>query len=455
MNMGREEELERNQYKKMAETPVPRLIITLAIPTMISMLVTNIYNTADTYFVSRLGTSASGAVGIVFALMAFYQAVGFMCGHGSGSFVSRLLGEKKPEEAKTYGNTAFLMSLLFGAGISVVCFIVMDPLLRFLGSTETILPYARQYAFWILLAGPLLSSSCTLNNLLRYEGRAVYAMIGLTVGGLLNIIGDPVFMFVFKMGVSGAGLSTALSQLVSFFILLSMFYTDKTVMKFRPSYIGSRISVYMGILKVGSPSLVRQGLSALATILLNRAAKPYGDPAIAAMSIVGRLAFFIGALGIGMGQGLQPVASFNYGAGKYSRVREGTYFTALTGTLAMAGFAIVMLLFAGPIITWFRDDPKVVAIGTDALRWQCIASFFMPSSFVANMLFQSIGRAKEAFFMASMRTGIFYIPLILLLPRIVGIAGIEIAQPLADIITAAVSAVMAVRFLRTLPADRK
>ncbi len=452
--MDKQEALEEEQYRKMAQTPVPRLIISLSIPTIISMLVTNIYNTADTYFVSRLGTSAAGAVGIVFALMAFYQAVGFTCGHGSGSFVSRLYGEKEPEKAFSYGNSAFLMSLVLGAVISVVCFCFLNPLLMFLGSTETILPYARQYAFWILLAGPLLSASCTLNNLLRYEGRAFYAMIGLTVGGIMNMAGDPIFMFVFKMGVSGAGLSTALSQLVSFLILLSMFFTDRTVMKFRPAYVSRTRSIYTDVLKIGSPSLARQGLSALSTILLNRAAKPYGDPAIAAMSIVGRLAFFIAAVGIGMGQGLQPVASFNFGAGKYSRVKEGTYFTTAAGTLAMSVFAILVLIFTEPIITWFRDDPEVIAIGTVALRYQCLSSFFMPASFCANMLFQSVGRAREAFTMACMRTGIFYIPLILLLPRALGITGIEITQPIADLLTAAVSIFLALRFMRSLPEDR-
>lgn len=452
--MDKQEELQQAQYKKMAETPVPRLIITLAIPTIISMLVTNIYNTADTYFVSQLGTSASGAVGIVFALMAFYQAVGFMCGHGAGSFVSRLFGEKNPENAKVYGTTAFLMSLLFGALISCVSFIFMTPLLIFLGSTKTILPYARQYAFWILLAGPLLSSSCTLNNLLRYEGRALYTMIGLTVGGLLNIAGDPFFMFVLGMGVSGAGLSTALSQLVSFLILLSMFYTDKTVMKFKSSYIARKSEIYTDIIRVGSPSLLRQGLNALSTILLNRAAKPYGDPAIAAMSIVGRLAFFIGAVGIGMGQGMQPVSSFNYGAGKYSRVKKAAYFTTFSGTLALSVFATCVLIFAAPIITWFRDDPEVIAIGTVALRWQCLSSYFMAASFSSNMLFQSIGKAKQALFLASLRTGIFYIPLIIILPQVIGLSGIEVAQPLADLLSAAVSVIMAIRFMKTLPPDK-
>lgn len=451
--MDRQADLEQAQYRKMAETPVEKLIITLAIPTIISMLVTSIYNTADTYFVSRLGTSASGAVGIVFALMAFYQAVGFMCGQGSGSFVSRLYGEKKPEEAKVYGNSAFLMSFALGLIISILGLIFLTPLLHLLGSTDTILPYAKQYAVWILISGPLLSASCTLNNLLRYEGRALYAMIGLTAGGLLNIAGDPVFMFALGLGVSGAGLSTALSQLVSFLILFFTFFTDKTVMEFRPSYLSRSAGIYMRIMKIGSPSLARQALNALSTILLNQAAKAYGDPAIAAMSIVGRLVFLMGAIGIGIGQGLQPVASFNYGAGRYERVKKGARFTVTAGTLALTVFGIILFIFAAPVITWFRDDPEVIEIGTAALRWQCISAIFMSASVTGNMLFQSIGKAKQAFFLASLRTGLFYIPLILILPRIMGVTGIELAQPVSDVLSAVVSVILAARFLRRLGTD--
>lgn len=451
--MDRQADLEQAQYRKMAETPVEKLIITLAIPTIISMLVTSIYNTADTYFVSRLGTSASGAVGIVFALMAFYQAVGFMCGQGSGSFVSRLYGEKKPEEAKVYGNSAFLMSFALGLIISILGLIFLTPLLHLLGSTDTILPYAKQYAVWILISGPLLSASCTLNNLLRYEGRALYAMIGLTAGGLLNIAGDPVFMFALGLGVSGAGLSTALSQLVSFLILFFTFFTDKTVMEFRPSYLSRSAGIYMRIMKIGSPSLARQALNALSTILLNQAAKAYGDPAIAAMSIVGRLVFLMGAIGIGIGQGLQPVASFNYGAGRYERVKKGARFTVTARTLALTVFGIILFIFAAPVITWFRDDPEVIEIGTAALRWQCISAIFMSASVTGNMLFQSIGKAKQAFFLASLRTGLFYIPLILILPRIMGVTGIELAQPVSDVLSAVVSVILAARFLRRLGTD--
>ena len=449
------EDQTRQQYIRMTQTPIGKLIGTLAIPTIISMLVTNIYNTADTYFVSRLGTSASGAVGIVFAFMTFYQAIGFMCGHGAGSFVARFLGAKSPDKAKMFAASTFFLSSLLGTLLSLAFYLNLNRVLYFLGSTKTILPYARQYAVWILIAGPFLSASCTLNNLLRYEGRAMYAMIGLTTGGILNMIGDPILMFGFGMGVSGAGLSTCLSQIISFLILLSMFCIHITVTDVSPRRISTELSTYWEIMKVGSPSLLRQGLNAASTILLNQQAKVYGDPAIAAMSIVGRMSFFIGACAIGTGQGMQPVISFNYGARKYRRVRESFPFTVKMAAALLSVFAIVCMIFARPIITWFRDDPEVIEIGTVALRWACVSALFQPLSVPINMMFQSIGKSGRALFLSALRTGLCFIPLIEILPLYLGLTGIEIAQPVSDITAALISVPFAVSFLRQLKARKE
>ena len=449
------EDQTRQQYIRMTQTPIGKLIGTLAIPTIISMLVTNIYNTADTYFVSRLGTSASGAVGIVFAFMTFYQAIGFMCGHGAGSFVARFLGAKSPDKAKMFAASTFFLSSLLGTLLSLAFYLNLNRVLYFLGSTKTILPYARQYAVWILIAGPFLSASCTLNNLLRYEGRAMYAMIGLTTGGILNMIGDPILMFGFGMGVSGAGLSTCLSQIISFLILLSMFCIHITVTDVSPRRISTELSTYWEIMKVGSPSLLRQGLNAASTILLNQQAKVYGDPAIAAMSIVGRMSFFIGACAIGTGQGMQPVISFNYGARKYKRVRESFHFTVKMAAALLSVFAIVCMIFARPIITWFRDDPEVIEIGTVALRWACVSALFQPLSVPINMMFQSIGKSGRALFLSALRTGLCFIPLIEILPLYLGLTGIEIAQPVSDITAAMISVPFAVSFLRQLKARKE
>ena len=452
---NQQEDQTRQQYIRMTQTPIGKLIGTLAIPTIISMLVTNIYNTADTYFVSRLGTSASGAVGIVFAFMTFYQAIGFMCGHGAGSFVARFLGAKSPDKAKMFAASTFFLSSLLGTLLSLAFYLNLNRVLYFLGSTRTILPYARQYAVWILIAGPFLSASCTLNNLLRYEGRAMYAMIGLTTGGILNMIGDPILMFGFGMGVSGAGLSTCLSQIISFLILLSMFCIHITVTDVSPRRISTELSTYWEIMKVGSPSLLRQGLNAASTILLNQQAKVYGDPAIAAMSIVGRMSFFIGACAIGTGQGMQPVISFNYGARKYKRVRESFHFTVKMAAALLSVFAVVCMIFARPIITWFRDDPEVIEIGTVALRWACVSALFQPLSVPINMMFQSIGKSGRALFLSALRTGLCFIPLIEVLPLYLGLTGIEIAQPISDITAAMISVPFAVSFLRQLKARKE
>ncbi|MEE0954723.1 MAG: MATE family efflux transporter [Eubacterium sp.] len=442
------ETAEKAQYRKMTATPVAQLIGTLAVPTMISMLVTNIYNTGDTYFVSKLGTSASGAVGIVFSLMAFYQAVGFMCGQGAGSFVSRKLGSHETEEARGYASTGFTAALFMGTVISIICLIFMNPLLRTLGSTETILPYARQYALWIFLAGPFLSASCVLNNILRYEGKAFYAMIGLTAGGLLNLAGDPVLMFGLKLGVSGAGISTAFSQIVSFGILLYLVNSGKTVSDIHFRHI--HLLLLPGIFAVGFPSMIRNGLNVVTTILLNHQAKPYGDAAIAAMSIVGRVVFLIAAVAIGMGQGLQPVAAFNYGAKKYDRVRNGWKFTVISGTCILGFFAVLCIIFSEPIIEWFRDDPDVIAIGSVALRWQAVSCLAGPFAVSSNMLFQSTGKSFQAGFLALIKNGILFIPLILVLPYFFGIFGVEIAQPVSDMLTSAITVPIIGRYLKQL-----
>ena len=318
--------MERNssaskQYEFMTETPVGVLIIKLGIPTTISMLITNIYNMADTYFVGTLGTSASGAVGIVFGLMAVIQAVGFMLGHGAGSIISRKLGAKETETAHLIASTSFFTSLIAGLSITFIGLAFSEPFLRLLGSTDTILPYAQDYAFWILLASPITMSSFVLNNILRYEGKAALAMIGLTTGGILNIFGDFLLIKVWNMGIAGAGISTAASQLISFFILLSMFLSKRTQSRISLKYFKSGIKNLPAICSTGFPSLMRQGLSSVSTMLLNNAAGLYGDAAVAGMTIVNRICFFIFAVGLGIGQGFQPVCSFNYGAKKFKRVK--------------------------------------------------------------------------------------------------------------------------------------
>lgn len=437
----------------MTETPVAKLVFQMSVPTVISMLVTNIYNLADTYFVSSIGTSASGAVGIVFALMAILQAVGFMMGHGSGSLISMKLGAKDIPAAKKLASTAFFTALALGVFIGLLGLLCLNPLMYLLGSTPTILPYARSYAVFILLAAPMMVTSCVMNNILRYEGKAAFAMVGLTFGGVLNIALDPLFIFGLGLGVTGAGLATALSQTVSAGLLLSVFLRGKTQSEFNVKYLSKDIHDYLKIFRNGLPSLLRQGLNSIAAMLLNNAAAVYGDAAVAAMSIVGRVSFLIFAVGIGIGQGLQPVSSFNYGAKRYSRVRRAYLFTLAYGTSVCAVLATVGLLAAGGIVREFRDDPAVLAIGVPALRAQCLASYVCVIYQCTNMLHQSVGRSTSATILASLKSGVCFVPLILILPRLFGINGLIWAQPTADLLTALISVPFLIHFVTTLPPD--
>lgn len=448
-------EKESTQFLKMTQTPIHKLIASLAIPTIISMLITSIYNIADTYFVSKLGTSASGAVGIVFALMAVLQAFGFMIGHGSGSIISRKLGSKDYHTASKFASTGFFLSILLGLIVMIPGIIFLSDFMRLLGSTETILPYAEDYGIYILFAAPFMTSSCVMNNILRYEGRAAYAMVGLTAGGILNIIGDPFFMFVLKLGAKGAGISTALSQFISFLILLFMFLSGKTESKLSVKYITKNIHDVFEIIAVGFPSLLRQGLNSISTMLLNSQAAVYGDAAVAAMSIVGRISNFIFSVGLGMGQGYQPVAAFNYGAGKYSRVKKGLWFTVAAGEIMLGTFSVIVIILSGNVIGLFRDDADVIEVGTFALRCQCVACLFLPLTVCTNMMFQSIGKSGKAALLSALRSGLFFIPLIILLPYFFGMTGIQISQPIADCLSFGVSLPFLLVYLKKLPEDAK
>lgn len=441
---------ETAQYRKMTETPIPSLIITLGIPTTISMLVTSIYNMADTYFVGKIGTSASGAVGIVFGLMAIIQAFGFMFGHGAGSIISRRLGARDVESASRYASTSFACALLAGLGITTLGLLFLNPLMRLLGSTDTILPYARTYAAFILLAAPFMASSCVMNNILRYEGRAIFAMVGLATGGILNIFGDWLLMQVFQLGVLGAGISTAVSQLISFFILLFMFVSGKTESKFAIKWITKDMGDVLLICKTGLPSLMRQGLSSVSTMVLNAQAGIYGDAAVAAMSIVNRICFFIFSFGLGVAQGFQPVSAFNYGAKKYKRVRDAFYFTLIACEVLLGSIAVIGMIFSPYLVGFFRDDPKVISIGTFALKAQLMGLFFQPLAVCITMLFQSVGKNREATFSSMLRSGVCFIPVLLILSWALGLAGVAVSQTVADVMTFFVAVPFSVRFMREL-----
>ena len=434
-------------YDKMTKTPVSRLIVRLGIPTTISMLITSIYNLADTYFVGSLGESQQAATGILFTLQCIIQAISFMLGHGSGTFVSKALADKNTKEATCYVSSAFFVGAVAGTLLTVCGLLVLEPFMRLLGSTETILPYACDYGMWVLLSCPFMVCSLILNNNLRYEGKAFYAMIGLTTGGILNIFGDYLLIQVFHLGVFGAGMATAISQFISFSILLFLY------LRMAQSTISIRAvsrdpKVYLGIVKVGFPSLIRQGLTSISNGLLNNLTKPFGDAAIAAMSVVGRFSSLVMCVGLGIGQGFQPVASFNYQAKEYKRVKQGLIFTTLLGFCVVFCLSLGGFLFADDIIFLFQKSDAVVRIGTPALRYATIGLLFLPLSVPINMLYQSIRRAGVASFLSIMRSGAMLIPTLLILSYALGLTGVQMSQPIADCLTGLCSIPFVVHFLR-------
>ena len=434
-------------YEKMTKTPVSKLIVRLGIPTTISMLITSIYNLADTYFVGTLGESQQAATGILFTLQCIIQAVAFMLGHGSGTFVSKALADKNTKEATTYVSTAFFTGAVAGTLLTVGGLAVLKPFMRLLGSTETILPYACDYGMWVLLACPFMVCSLVLNNNLRYEGKAFYAMIGLTTGGVLNIFGDYLLIRVLGMGVFGAGMATALSQVVSFCILL-FFYLRMAQSRVSIRAVSRDAGVYLGIIKVGFPSLIRQGLTSISNGLLNNLTKPFGDAAIAAMSVVGRFSSLVMCVGLGIGQGFQPVASFNYQAKEYKRVKQGLIFTSVLGFCVVFCLSALGFIFADDIVYLFQKSEDVVRIGTPALRFATVGVLFLPFSVPINMLYQSIRRAGVASFLSIMRSGAMLIPSLLILYSTLGLTGITMAQPVADCLTGLCSIPFIVHFLR-------
>ncbi len=433
-------------YEKMTKSPLVKLIVSLGIPTTISMLVTNIYNMVDTYFVGTLGESPQGATGILFALQAVIQALAFMLGQGSGTMVSKALADKNKKEADTYVSTAFFTGILVGTLMAILGFVFLTPLLNLLGSTPTILPYAKQYGGCVLATCPIMIGSFVLNNNLRYEGMSFYAMIGLVSGGIINIFGDYLLVAVFPLGILGAGIATAVSQAIGF-VLLLYFHTKKAQGTITVKALSKKGSVLLTICRVGFPGLIRQGLTSFSNGLLNNLTRPYGDAAIAAMSVVNRFSGFIMCVGLGIGQGFQPVASFNYQAKEYGRVKKGLLATMGIGFTFLCVIVVPCLVFSPQIVRLFQDSTQVIEIGTVALRYACVGTLFLAVSVPINMLYQSIRKPLISSVLSILRSGVAFIPVLLLTTKLWGITGIQISQPIADVLTGLISIPFVITFL--------
>lgn len=452
--MGAEEQRQQ-KFDRMTKTPIPRLIGELAVPTIISMLVTSFYNMADTFFVGKINTSATAAVGIVFPLMAMIQAFVFFCGHGSGNYISRQLGAHNFEDASKMSATGFVTAFVLGLGILVVGFLFTDPLLHIMGSTETILPYARSYMRIILIGAPYMTASLVLNNQLRFQGSAFYSMIGITTGAVLNIVLDPLFIFVLDMGVAGEALATIISQFVSFCLLIAGTFRGGNLRlnlrDFSPS-----LKYYQNIVKGGAPSLFRQGLGSFATVCLNLMAGPYGDAAIAAMSIVTRISQFAASVVIGFGQGFQPVCGFNYGAKLFKRVQEGFWFCVKFCTSVLLVAAVCGWIFSPNLIGIFlKTDPLVIEYGSQALRLQALTFPLVGWITIANMMLQTIGKTVKASLLAMSRQFLFFVPVILTLPGFLGILGVQLSQPIADFCSFLLAVPLSISVLREMSHEQE
>ena len=441
---------QEEKYIQMTQKPIGATISRLAVPCIISMLVTSFYNMADTFFVGMLkSNAATGAVGVVFSMMAIIQAVGFFFGQGSGNYISRELGKKNYEGASQMAATGFFSALAAGFVICVLGQIFLEPLAYLLGSTDTILPYTKEYLSVILLGAPWMAASYVLNNQLRFQGSASYSMVGIVTGAVLNIALDPLLIFVCDLGVAGAGWATIISQFVSFCILLVGCSKGNNI-NIRIRNFRFRLHFYYMILRGGLPSLARQCLASVATICLNHAAQPFGDEAIAAMGVVQRIMMFGASAMLGFGQGFQPVCGFNYGAKLYHRVKEGFWFCVKGAFGFLLAISILGYLFAPDLIGLFRDDPNVILIGKTALRFQCVSFCFQSWIVMSNMMMQSIGRTVPATFLAVARQGLFFIPTVLILSSLFGLIGIQMAQMVADIITLLCAVPMQLSVLRNL-----
>lgn len=446
-----ETERERRQFVKMTKTPIPKLVVMLGIPTMLNMMVSSLYNLADTYFVSGLGESATGAVNVVLSLMAIIQAIGFTFGMGGGSIISRLLGKRAQKEADEVSSSAFFAAGV--VGVLILCFglLFLTPLMWLLGSSsDAVLANAKLYSRFILLAAPFMCMSFVMNNLLRSQGKALLSMIGLVTGAVINVALDPLLIFAFDMGIVGAAVATFISQIISFLILLFMFLSGRSITRLRFKSISRNPKVYAEIIGTGFPSFCRQILASLCTVLLNWAVKSYGDGVLAAMGVVQKVFMFAFSIALGVGQGYQPVLGYNYSAGRFDRVRSAYLFTLAFSTLLMSIFAAVCAVISPFVMREFLESPDSITVGTLALRLQCICMPLLPLNFMAGLTYQVVGNKALAALLSCSRQGLFYVPAIVLLPWMMGLLGVQSAQSVSDFLAFVFAVPFTIAFLKRL-----
>lgn len=451
MNEKSSEKSQSQNLSYMLTSPVSSLVIKMAIPSIIGMLILSVYSLVDIYFVSKLGASASAAVGIVFSIMTLVQAMGFMLGTGGGSIISRKLGGGDIEKADKVASVTFFSAIVAGFLVMIFGLVFKTDLMKLLGATDTIIPYAKDFAHYILLASPIMCCSFVLNIMLRSQGKANLSMIGLGSGAILTIILDPIFIFVLKLGISGAAIATFLGQTLSLLVLLALYQRGKKFAKIRFSlFVSSFKEVIPNIIKNGGATFLRQSLVMIANILINIHARPYGDEVLASFSITSRIFVLVISVMFGLGQGFQPVAGFCYGANRLDRVKKAYNFTVIVSFFIQLMLGFSLFYFSSHIMGFFQSNSNVIKTGSEIIRYFALSLPFLPFAVITNMLFQATGQYKQGIFLASCRQGIFFIPLVLVLPRIFGISGLELCQPIANILTAITSIPFAIFFFNKM-----
>lgn len=428
----------------MLHSPVELLVCKMAVPTIITMLITALYNMADTYFVGRLDTVSTAAVGLALPLMNVIQAIGFFFGHGSGNYMARKLGEGDVKASAQMADTAAVLSLMMGVILSLLGYMNIRPLSLLLGATPLLMESTVEYVSVLLIGIPFVMASFTMNNQLRFQGNAFYGMIGMASGAVLNVILDPVF--ILGMKVRGAALATVSSQMISFIVLLVM----SGRIPFRKLNFSLNGEIVSAIFRFGTPSLFRQSIMSVSFICLNHAAGNFGEAVIAAVSVVNKIVMIGASVVIGFGQGFQPVCGFNNGAKRYDRIKRMYLFCIKASTLFMLVFGAIVFVFSPQLVAFFRDDPDVISAGTPLLRFQCVTGFLQGIIIMTNMIVQNMGKTLLASFLAIARQGVFFIPLVLILPQFFGLTGLQMTQSAADVLTAAFTAIFTVKTLRSL-----
>ena len=444
--------INRAERRRMMLTdPVGKVVTIIAIPMIISMMVDSLYNIADTYFVSQLGKAATAAVGVNDSMTHFIRSCAMGFGIGASSYMSRLLGAKRDQEACRVGNTTLFTSMIVLSSLALAAFIFVDPLVSLLGATPSAKPYAVSYARFILISAPFTAGEVSLSHMLRSEGSTRYSMIGMVSGCVVNVALDPLFIHTFGLEVAGAAIATSISKAVSFVVLLLPFLRKKTMLELKFSYFTPKWSIYREVARMGIPTFLRSSLMTTSTVVINNFAGSFSDSALAAVSVANKCTRLVGSAILGFGQGFQPVAGYCYGAKRFHRVNRAFWVSTAIGAAMALVIGGAMGIFAPKLVAVFAaDDAEIVRLGTLMIRTQCITMFAHVWVMIINGLFQALGRALPAAILGLSRQAICLIPAVVVLSLLFGVNGLAVSQASADLLSLAIAIPMVVKITREI-----